>query len=87
MVSDASSIVILSMRSQMPAVAMPSSSTKPGLMPVPNIVEPPRSHASTMRSTVGAEFRLPLMNAAVLTTLTPASRMRTSSSTSGHIGL
>ena len=36
-VSDASSMVILSMRSQMLAAAMPISSTKPGLMPVPKI--------------------------------------------------
>ena len=48
-VSDASSIVILSMRSQMPAVAMPSSSIQPGLMPVPKMVEPPAAHASAMR--------------------------------------
>ena len=40
-VSDASSMVTLSMRSQMLAVAMPTSSTNPGLMPVPNIDEPP----------------------------------------------
>ena len=35
--SEPSSIVILSIRSQMLAVAMPISSTKPGLMPVPKI--------------------------------------------------
>ena len=86
MVSDPSSMVILSIRSQMPAVAMPISSTKPGLMPVPNIEDPPRLQASTMRSRPAPRPR-PLMNAAVLTTLTPASRIRTNSSTSGHIGL
>ena len=79
-------MVTLSMRSQMLAVAMPISSTNPGLMPVPNMDEPPRSQASAMRSW-SAGLRFPLMNAAVLTTLTPASRMRTTSSVSGHIGL
>ena len=85
-VSDASSIVILSMRSQMPAVAMPISSIQPGLMPVPKMVEPPASQASAMRWR-SAGFPLPSTNAAVLTTSTPAARMRTTSSTAGHIGL
>jgi hypothetical protein len=61
-------------------------STKPGLMPVPNIDVPPRRQASVMRSP-SPPGRCPLMNAAVLTTFTPASRTRTSSSVSGHIGL
>ena len=65
---------------------MASTSTKPGLTPLPNIEDPPRSHAWTMRSR-SAPSPLPLMNAAVLTTLTPASRIRTSSSTSDHIGV
>jgi hypothetical protein len=85
-VSDPSAIVSLSIRSQMPAAAMPMSSTKPGLIPVPNIDDPPRSQASRMRSR-SAGLPRPLMKAAVLTTSTPASRMRTSSSVSGHMGL
>ena len=55
MVSDASLTVILSIRSQMPAVAMAISSTKPGLMPVPNIDEPPCSQAVDDAVAVGAE--------------------------------
>ena len=85
-VSASSTTVTLSIRSQTVAATMARSSTKPGLTPLPNIDEPPRSHASTMRSR-SAPSPLPLMNAAVLTTLTPASRIRTSSSTSGHIGV
>ena len=84
--SAASSIVILSTRSQMVAVAMEISSTKPGLMPEPNMETPPRLHASRIRSR-SAGLPRPLMKAAVLTTLTPASRIRTSSSGSGHMGL
>ncbi len=86
MVSACSMIVTLSTRSQIPAVSIANSSTNPGLMPVPNMDEPPSSQAWTMRSRSGPRF-LPVMKAAVLTTLTPASRMRTSSSTSCHMGL
>ena len=78
--------VILSTRSQMVADTMANSSAKPGLTPVPNIVEPPRRHASTMRSRPGPKL-CPVMNAAVATTFTPADKMRTSSSVSSHIGL
>ena len=85
-VSASSTTVTLSIRSQTLAATMARTSTKPGLTPLPNIEEPPRSHASTMRSR-SAPSPLPLMNAAVLTTLTPASRIRTSSSTSDHIGV
>jgi hypothetical protein len=85
-VSADSAIVTLSTRSQMLAVTMASSSAKPGLMPLPNIDEPPRSQASMMRSR-SAPSPCPLMNAAVLTTLTPASRMRTSSSVFDDMGL
>ena len=86
MVSAASLTVILSTRSQIVAATMASSSAKPGLMPEPNIVEPPCSHASTIRSRPAPRL-CPVMNAAVETTFTPADRMRTSSSTSIHIGL
>ena len=65
---------------------MPSSSANPGLTPVPKSDEPPRSHASANRLRSGPSRR-PLMNAAVVTTLTPARRIRTSSSIEGHIGL
>jgi hypothetical protein len=78
--------VTLSTRLQMPAIVSATSSAKPGLTPVPMRDAPPRSQASTSRSR-SAPSRLPVMNAAVDTTSTPASRMRTSSSTEGHIGL
>ena len=86
MVSAASLTVTLSTRSQMVADTMANSSAKPGLMPVPNIVVPPRWQASAIRSRSAPRFR-PVMNAAVDTTFTPADRMRTSSSVSCHIGL
>ena len=86
MVSAASLTVTLSTRSQMVADTMASSSAKPGLMPEPNMVEPPRSQASTIRSRPGPRLS-PVMNAADDTTFTPAVRMRTSSSVSLHIGL
>ena len=82
----ASLTVTLSIRSQTPATTMPSSSANPGLTPVPKSDERPRSHASTSRLRSGPSRR-PLMNAAVETTLTPASRIRTSSSIDGHMGL
>jgi len=66
-VSEPSSIVILSMRSQILAVAIPTSSTNPGLTPVPKIAELPSSQAARMR-TRSAGLALPLMNAAVVTT-------------------
>ena len=74
------------MRSHTPAVTMASSSAKPGLMPDPNSDEPPRAHASASRRRASS-IECPVMNAAVLTTFAPDSRMRTISSTSGHIGL
>ena len=84
--SAASSIVILSTRSQTVADTIASSSAKPGLMPEPNIVDPPRRHAASIRSR-SAPRLWPVMNAAVETTFTPAARMRSSSPTSIHIGL
>ena len=71
MVSAASLTVTLSTRSQMLVDTIASSSAKPGLTPEPNMVEPPRSHASTIRSRSGPRL-CPVMNAAVDTTLTPA---------------
>ena len=71
---------------QMVADTMASSSANPGLMPVPNMVEPPRRHASTIRSR-SAPRLCPVMKAAVATTFTPADRMGSSSPTSSHIGL
>ena len=75
-----------STRSQMPADTMISRSANPGLMPLPKIDAPPRSHASMMRARPSPS-EWPVMNAAVITMLMPASRIRTISSTSGHFGL
>ena len=81
-----SSIVTESTRSQIPPARMASMLAKPGLMPLPKIDTPPRSHAAISRSRPSPS-EWPVMNAAVLTTLMPASRIRTISSTSGHFGL
>ena len=86
MVSAVSATTTLSIREQMPAIVTATSSAKPGLTPVPNSEDPPRSQASTSRSRSGPKLA-PVMNAAVATTLTPAARIRTSSSTDGHMGL
>ncbi len=86
MVSAVSVTMTLSTRLQIPAMVTATSSANPGLMPVPKRDEPPRVQASTRRSRSAPKF-VPVMKAAVATTLTPASRIRTSSSTDGHIGL
>ena len=75
-----------STRSQIPAETMARRSANPGLMPLPKTDTPPCSHAATMRSRPSPR-EWPVMNAAVDTMLTPASRMRTISPTSGHLGL
>ena len=80
-----SSTVILSTRSQMPADTSARRLAKPGFMPEPKSELPPRSHASRRRRRPSPSA-WPVMNAAVADTFTPASRMRTSSSTSGHFG-
>jgi hypothetical protein len=85
-VSDASAMVTLSTRSQPVVATIASSSAKPGLTPEPNIVEPPCLHASSIRSRPAPRL-CPVMNDAEDTTFTPADRIRTSSSTSIHIGL
>ena len=79
-------MVTLSTRSQPVAATIASRSAKPGLTPEPNIVEPPCLHASSIRSRPSPRL-WPVMNDAEATTFTPADRMRTSSSTSIHIGL
>jgi hypothetical protein len=79
-------MVMASMRSQMFADATPRRSAKPGFMPEPKIELCPRSQASRILSR-SAPNASPVMNAAVVTTLTPASRIATSSSKSGHFGL
>lgn len=86
MVSAASLTVTLSIRLHTIADTMASSSAKPGLTPEPKMVEPPCWQACRIRSRPSPRFP-PVMNDAVVTTLTPADRMRTSSSTSIHIGL
>ena len=78
--------VTLSMRSHAPALTRARRSANPGLIPDPNTEAPPRSQASAMRRRPSPR-EWPVMNAAVLTMLLPASRMRTMSSTSTHIGL
>ena len=79
-------MVTLSMRSHAVPATMASSSANPGLTPEPNSVAPPRWHASASLSRPSPRLP-PVMNDAEATTFTPASRMRTSSSTSIHIGL
>ncbi|CNI76428.1 Uncharacterised protein [Mycobacterium tuberculosis] len=86
MVSAASLTVTLSTRLHTMLDTMASNSAKPGLTPDPKIVEPPFSQASMIRSRPSPRL-CPVMKDAVVTTLTPADRMRTSSSTSIHIGL
>lgn len=86
MVSAASLTLTLSIRLHTIADTMASSSAKPGLTPDPNIVEPPFSQASRIRSRPAPRF-CPLMKDAVVTTLTPADRIWTNSSTLIHIGL
>ena len=85
-VSNDSTIEIRSTRSEMPAVTIANSWMNPGLMPLPKIVAVPRSHASATRD-LPSPRRVPLMNSEVVTTLMPAPRMRTISSTSANIGL
>lgn len=86
MVSADSVMVILSIRSHAVAATMASSSAKPGLTPEPNRVEPPLRHASSSRARSAPRLP-PVMNDAEVTTLTPADRISTSSSTLIHIGL
>ena len=76
----------LSTLAQPLAATMASNSAKPGLTPEPNSVDPPRWHASSSLSRPSPRL-CPVMKDADDTTFTPASRMRTSSSTSIHIGL
>ena len=49
-VSKDSTMDTRSTRSDIPAVMIANSWMKPGLSPLPKIVEPPSSQASTMRS-------------------------------------
>ena len=86
MVSAASLTVTLSIRLHTIADTMANSSAKPGLTPDPKIVEPPFSQASNSRSRPSPRL-CPVMKDAVVTTLTPADRIWTASSTSNHIGL
>jgi len=69
-----STIRIESTRSQSPAETIPSRLARPGFMPDPKIELWPRVQASRMRSR-SAPSACPVMNAAVATMLTPASRM------------
>ncbi len=86
MVSAASLTITLSIRLHTIADTMANSSANPGLTPDTKIVEPPWRQAARIRSRPAPRL-CPVMNAAVVTTFTPADKMRTSSSTSIHIGL
>ena len=79
-------MMTLSTRSQAVAATIASRSANPGLTPEPNIVEPPCLQASSIRSRPSPRLP-PVMKDAEVTTFTPADRIRTSSSTSIHIGL
>ena len=80
-------IVIESTRSQTPAETIPSRFANPGFIPVPKIELCPRSHASTSCRRSSARSASPVMNAAVVTTLAPDSRICTRSLMFGHFGL
>jgi len=78
---------ISSTRSQEALSTMPTMFVIPGWAPLPKIVEPPRSQASTMRLRSSGVCLPPVIQAALVHTLTPDSSSRTSSSTLGHNGL
>lgn len=85
-VSKDSTIDIRSTRSEIPAATIANSCMKPGLSPLPKIVEPPRRQASSMRARPDPS-RWPVMNSDVVTTLMPAPRSLSNSSTFANIGL
>ena len=79
-------MVTLSTRAQPLAATMASSSANPGL--TPGTEHRRAALLARLFDPVAAGARLcPVMNDADDTTFTPADRMRTSSSTSIHIGL
>ena len=59
----------------------------PGWAPEPKIVDRPRSHASRMRARSASLCLPPVIHAALVQTLTPASSSATSSSMLGQSGL
>ena len=59
----------------------------PGCAPEPKIVDCPRSHASTIRARSSSLCLPPVIQAALVQTLTPASSSATSSSMLGQSGL
>ena len=59
----------------------------PGCAPEPKIVARPRSQASMIRARSSSVCLPPVIQAALVQTLTPASSSATRSSTLGHSGL
>jgi hypothetical protein len=76
-----------STRSQEPLNAMPTRLVMPGCAPDPKIVDRPRSQASTMRARSASLCLPPVIQAALVQTLTPAPSNATSSSMLGQSGL
>ena len=70
-----------------PLSAMATRLVIPGCAPEPKMVDCPRSQASTMRARSASLCLPPVIQAALVQTLTPAPSSSTSSSTLGHSGL
>ncbi|CNH86560.1 Uncharacterised protein [Mycobacterium tuberculosis] len=80
-------IRISSTRSQDALSTMPTMFVMPGCAPLPKMVELPRLQASSMRCRSAGVCLPPVIQAALVHTLTPDSSNRTSSSMLGHSGL
>ncbi len=80
-------IRISSTRSHEPLSTIPTRLVIPGCAPLPKIVEPPRSHAFSTRDRSSGVCLPPVIQAALVQTLTPFSSSVTSSSMLGHSGL
>ena len=80
-------IVIVSTTSQAPESTIPTMLVMPGWAPLPKIVLRPCSQAFSTRARSSADCFPPVIHAALVQTLTPASSSRTSSSMLGHNGL
>ncbi len=78
---------ISSTRSHEADSTMPTMLVMPGCAPLPKIVELPRRQASSIRLRSCGVCLPPVIQAALVHTLTPDSSSRTSSSMSGHNGL
>ena len=80
-------IRISSTRSHDPLRTMPTRLVIPGCAPLPKIVDPPRSQAFSIRARSSGVYLPPVIQAALVQTLTPFSSNVTSSSMLGHSGL